>query len=150
MEMVGHRHRRRLGSALALREWDVVQKSLQRLGVDREALEPVPFVSWPYVHRGAQALDLGRRHQAGMVVLVSRQRQAEAFDRVADETSRPIVIDRAEALTERRQIMAAEIGHQAREFVVAALLDQLGHCAPVAEMIEQPLAPSRAALEHQR
>src|SRR5690606_26115886 len=47
-------------------------------------------------------------------------------------------------------VMAAEISHQFGEFLVAAPLDQRGHLALIAELVEQALAPGAAALERQR
>ena len=115
-----------------------------------EPLELVPFVARPDVHGGAEAVHLLRRHQAGVVVLVAGEGEAEALDGVADETGRPVVVDRAERLDQRGQVMPGEIGHQARKLVVGARLDQLRHRALVADVVEQALAPGRAALEHQR
>jgi len=84
-----------------------------------------------------------------VIVLVARERQAVALDGVADEADRPVMVDLAEGLEQGGQIVARQIGHQARELVVAARLDQPRDVALVAEVVEQPLAPGRAALEHQ-
>ena len=48
------------------------------------------------------------------------------------------------------EIVAAEIVHQPRQLVVAARFDQPRHRALIADLVEQALAPRRAALEHQR
>ncbi len=80
----------------------------------------VPFVAGADVHRAAERVHLRRRHQPGVVVLVAGERQAEALDRVGDEADRPVVVDLAEGLDQRRQVMPAEIGHQPRELVVRA------------------------------
>ena len=93
---------------------------------------------------------LRRRHQAGVVVLVAGDRQAEALHRVGDEAGRPVVIDLVEGFDDRRQVVAAEVVHQPRQLVVGARLDQLCHRTLVADLVHQPLAPGRAALEHQR
>ena len=58
-----------------------------------------------------------------MVVLVSGQRQPEAFDGVADEAGRLFVVGVVESFEQRRQIMPAEIVHQRSELVVVAVLD---------------------------
>ena len=70
------------------------------------------------------------RHQAGMVVLVALERQADALDGVGDEADRPVVIDRLEGLDHAGHVVAAEIGHQRQQFVVAAPVDQLRHLRP--------------------
>ena len=86
-----------------------------------------------------------------MIVLVAGERQAEALDRVGDEADRPVVrARRFEGLEQRRQVVAAEIAHQRGELVVAAALDQRVTGALVAEVVDEPLAPGRAALEGQR
>ena len=46
--------------------------------------------------------------------------------------------------------MPAEVAHEQREFRVAALLDQARDGTLVAEIVDQALAPCRAALERQR
>ena len=85
-----------------------------------------------------------------MVVLVAGERQAEALDRIGDEADRPVVLARLlEGLEQARQVVAAEIGHQPRQLLVGALLDQPRHRPLVAEIVEQALAPGGAALEGQ-
>ena len=68
-----------------------------------------------------------------MIVLVAGERQAHALDRVGDEADRPVVIDRVECLDDGAQIVAAEIAHQPRQFIVAAV-DQPGRRGPVADI----------------
>ena len=60
-----------------------------------------------------------------MVILVAGERQTKPLYRVGDETDRPVVIDPVESFDDGGQIVAAEIVHQPRQFVVAARLDQL-------------------------
>jgi len=69
---------------------------------------------------------------------------------VADEAGGPVVVDLAESLDHRRQVVPAEIAHQPREFIIRALLDQLGDVALVSQFIQQALAPRSSPLEHQR
>ena len=64
----------------------------------RQAFELVPFVAGAHRHRLAEHLHLRRRHQAGVIVLVAGERQAEAFDGVADEAGRPVVVGVVERL----------------------------------------------------
>ena len=45
--------------------------------------------------------------------------------------------------------MPAEIGHQPRQLVIGAALDQPGNVALIADIVEQPLAPGGPALEGQ-
>ena len=69
----------------------------------------------------AEGLHLRRRHQAGMIVLVAGERQAEALDRVGDEAGRPVVVDAPwKASSSDAQIVAGEVGHQPRQLVVAS------------------------------
>ncbi len=148
---VGHRDaRRRQIAIVSLRERHAIEER-RNIGFGlAQALEAIPFVAGPDVHRLAEGFHLRRRHQAGVIVLVPGERQAVALDRVSDEANRPVVIDAVEGLDDRGEIVAAEIVHQPRQFVVAARLDQSRHRALIADLVEQTLAPSRAALEHQR
>jgi hypothetical protein len=85
-----------------------------------------------------------------MIVLMAGHRQAIALDGVSNETGRPVVVDIVERFDDRRQIVAAEVTHQLRQFFVGSAFDQLCNRALVADVIEQPLAPGRATLEQQR
>ena len=93
-ELVRHLDARRLQAALAAGgERHAVEKACSSSAGCAQALEAVPFMARPDVHRGAEGLHLRRRHQAGVIVLVAGERQAEALDRVGDEADRPVVID---------------------------------------------------------
>ena len=116
----------------------------------RQPLESVPLVAGTNVHRGAQGIDLCRRHQPSVVVLVAGERQPRAFHRVADEAGRLVAGDAVERFAQRRDVVAAEIVHQRGEFGVAALLDQRRHRSLIADFVGEALAPCRAAGEHQR
>ena len=85
-----------------------------------------------------------------MVVLVALERQADALDGVGDEADRPVVIDAIERLQHARHVMAAEIGHQRKQFVVTAAVDQLRHRSLIADVVREMLAECRAALKAQR
>ena len=104
----------------------------------------------PDVLRTAPLLHLGDRHQARMVVLVALERQPDALDGVGDEADRTIVIDGLERLDHAGHIVAAEIGHQRQQFVVAAPVNQLRHHALIADLVVQAFAERRAALKTQR
>ena len=82
-----------------------------------------------------------------MVVLVALERQADALDGVGDEADRAIMVDGFEGLTHAGHVMAAEIGHQLQQLVVAAPLDQLRHRALIADLVLQMLAERGPALE---
>ena len=101
-------------------------------------------------HRGAEPLHLLLRHQAGVVVLVSRERQSHALDRVRNETRRLIAVRLgAQRVDHRFDVMAAEIGHQRAQIVIRQRVDDRARLgAP--EIGQQRLAPRRAALEGQR
>ena len=117
----------------------------------RKAFELVPFVAGPHAHGGAEGFHLRRRHQAGMVVLVAGERQAEALDRVADETGRPVVIDAVRtprappADRGRRDCSSAA---PVRRRVRLSISRETSPWSPISSL--QPLAPRRAAREHQR
>jgi hypothetical protein len=85
-----------------------------------------------------------------MVVLVAGERQPEPFDGVGDEDRRAVVVDRLESLEDVRQVVAAEIGHEARELLVRAGLDEPRHRPLVAEIVEQAFSPGRAPLKGER
>ena len=76
---------------LAGGERHAVEEALQFVRRQRQAFELVPFVAGPHAHRLAENLHLRRRHQAGVIVLVAGDRQAEALDGVADEAGRPVM-----------------------------------------------------------
>jgi hypothetical protein len=99
------------------------------------------------VLRRAPFFHLADRHQAGMVILVALHRQADALDGVGDEADRAIVVDLLERLDHADHVMAAEIGHQRQQFIVAAPVDQLRHRALVTDVVLQALAERRPALE---
>ena len=84
-----------------------------------------------------------------MIVLVAGERRAPALDRIAEKDGRPVIVGSIEGLAERGEAVTSEILHQPGEFGVGAALDQ-GRCSPlVAEIVEKPLAPRRAALKDQ-
>jgi hypothetical protein len=98
--------------------------------------------------RGAQVVDLRRGHEAGMVILVAGERQAESLDGVGDEAHWAIMRPRLfESSEQRGQVVTAEIGHQPRQFFVGAIFDQTRNGALVPEVIEQPFPPVRSAPE---
>ena len=131
-------------------ERNAVEECGNALGRLAQAFERVPFVTLPDVHRSTKGFHLRRSHQPGMVVLVAGERQADTFDRVGDEADRPVVIDPVESLSDCAQIVAAEIAHELRQFVIAAGIDKSRHSSLVADLVGQTLAPRRATLEYQR
>ena len=83
-----------------------------------------------------------------MIVFMSGERQAVAFDRVSDEPNRAVVIDSVECGNDRTEIMAAEIVHQPRQLVIAAAFDKRGYGSLVADLVIEPFAPCRSTLKH--
>ena len=147
----GHGDGRRLEPAVAGGgERHAVEESLHFLGGHVQALELVPLMAFAHILRVAVRIHLRRRHQAGVVVLVAGHRQAEALHCIADEAGRLVAVGAMEGLQQRRQVVAAEIVHQRREFGVGALFDQPRDVALIADLVEQALAPGCAAGEHQR
>ena len=113
----------------------------------RQALELVPFVAGPDVLRRAPLLHLRHRHQPGMVVLVALERQPDALDGVGDEAHRTVVVDGLERLDHAGHVVAAEVGHQRQQFLVAAPVDQLRDLTLVADVVLEMLAEGGPALE---
>ena len=108
------RHRdavRVAGARLALRERHAIEKRA-RARVRRRASPSNVSHSWPgrTFIAARKRLHLRRRHQAGMIVLVAGERQAEALDRVGDEADRPVVVDW------RRRRRAAPAGRGRRDW----------------------------------
>ena len=85
-----------------------------------------------------------------MIVLVARERQALALDRVGDEAGRRVVVDALEGVEHRLHVIAGEVGHQAMQGIVIVLLEDAADAGILVEVAVQRLAPARAALEHQR
>src|SRR5438067_1512696 len=76
--------------------------------------------------------------------------ELEAFDGISDEADRPVMIDLAESLDQRRQIVTGKIGHQAVKLCIGPGLDQPRGRGLIADLVEEALAPGVAALKHQR
>ena len=145
-----HRDPRRLVPAGCVRR--------QRRGVEeaailvrrpRHALEEIPLVAFRDAHAGAELLHLPLGHQAGVVVLVTLERQADALDGVGDEQTRTVVGDGVEHFDQPLEIVAPEVGHQQAERGVVAPLQQGRHARPSADVRHQPPTPRRPALEGQ-
>jgi hypothetical protein len=65
-------------------------------------------MSFTDIHRAAQAFDLRRGEQTGVIIFMPGKRQAEAFDRVGDKADRTIVLLRGfERVEQRLQIVPA-------------------------------------------
>ena len=104
------------------------EEPLELVGIDVETGEALPLLA---VCDPVLLLELGHllgRHQPGVIVLVAGERQPEALDRVGDEAVRPVVLDRLERLAHQIEIMAAEIGHEARELGVVVPGEQRRGC----------------------
>ena len=87
-----------------------------------DAFERLPFLAFAHAHRVAQRGHLGRVHQAGVIVLVAGEGQAEALDRPGDEQGRDVVLRGVERLDQRLHAMAAEVGEQRRQRGIVMLL----------------------------
>lgn len=150
-EALGHRQGRRGEPTPPLgREGHLREEALELGARQGEPLEGLPFVPLAHAHSLTEHLHLRGRHHARMIVLVPRERQAEALDRVGDEDDGAVVVDALEGFEQGRQIVAGEVGHQPRELVVGAAVDQRRDGALVADVVEETLAPGGAALEGQR
>ena len=57
---------------------------------------------------------------------------------------------RLERLQQGGHVVAAEVAHQGRQFVIGAAVEQGCHLALVSQLVAQPGAPGRAAAERQR
>ena len=101
------------------------EKCFQLFRILRQAFELLPFMACANALLGSPLLHLCHRHQAGMVVLVALHRQPDTLDSVGDEAHWAVVIDGFERLDHAGHVVAAEIGHQRQQFVVAALVDHV-------------------------
>ena len=146
------RHHRRVQLPLVIaREGNGFQEGFDFAGGKVRAFELVPFMAGTHAIGGTEGRHLCFGHQAGVIILVSLEGQAEALHRIGDENSGTRVVRPAfERLQQGRHVMAAQIGHQRRQFFVAAPGDQRAHRTLIAKIVIQPLAPGRAALEEQR
>ncbi len=133
--------------AACCRERDAIEELLQLRRLDAQPLKGLPLVAGSNIHRLAQGFHLRRSHQAGMVVLVPGERQGEPLDGVTDETDRLVVLDPAEGLDQRRQIVPRKIGHESRQLLVRPRLDQSRDFPLVADLIEEPFAPDERGVE---
>ena len=116
------------------------------------ALAPMPpsgSHSLPFrdAHGLAEGGHLRRVHQAGVIVLVTGEGQAEALDRPGDEQSRDIVLRGVERLDQSLHAMAAEVAHQRRQRLVVMGLEE-GR-GLLAQILVEPRPPGRAALVEQ-
>ncbi len=126
------------------------EERLQLVPGLRQSLELLPFTAGTDILRRAPFFHLRRRHQPGMIVLVALERQADALDGVGDEADRPVVIDGFECIDHAGHVVAAEIGHQRQQLLVAAPVDQLRDRPLIADVVLEMLAERGAALETQR
>ena len=114
-----------------------------RARIAADASERLPLVALANTHRLAQSRDLGRVHQARVIVLVAGEGQAEALDRVGDEQSRLVVAAAVERLDQVFEIVAGEIrssaGAARRRLRLSTIARRLRRVR------EQPLAPRLAA-----
>ena len=149
-QRVRQRHgRRRVPARLAV-EGGCRDERLQRLLVEAEASEARPLGAFVHVHRRAEVVHLLFGHDAGVIVLVAGERQAEALDGVSDEAVGHVGIDLAQRLQHRLHVVAGEVGHQVLQAVVVVAGEQRLHAGDVADVLGEPLAPGGAALEGER
>ena len=116
-------------------------------GIGADAGERLPFLALGDAHAVAQGGHLRRVHQAGVIVLVAGERQAEALDRPGDEQSGNVVLRRVERLRQRFHAMAAKVAHQRRQLVVVMGREEGGGL--LAEVLVDPRPPRCAALVEQ-
>ena len=74
-------------------EWYFVEECLKRPRVDIESSEAIPLVAFHDAHFGAEPIHLIPVHQTRVVVLVTRERQAETLGGIANEAGRYVVVD---------------------------------------------------------
>ena len=115
-----------------------------RTRIVADAFERLPFMALAHAHRVAPGGHLRWVHQAGMIVLVAGEGQAEALDRPGDEQGRDVVLRGVERRDQRLHAMAAEVGEQGSKRRVVMLLEERGR--RLAQFRVDPRAPCRAAL----
>ena len=129
----------------ALRKRHLTKKRAQFVRRDTQPFERLPLLVIANVHGVAKFRHLRFIHQAGMIVLVTGQRQAEAFDRVTEEADGTVLIDAFARLENARQVVTTQIRHERSQLIVAAPFEQFGELALVPEIVEQALPPRRRA-----
>ena len=70
-----------------------------------------------------------------MIILVARNRCAPALDRVGQKTCGSVVLDAAEGFGYGLDAVAAEVLHQIRHLIVAAVFDQRINLALITQVI---------------
>ena len=76
--------------------------------------------------------------------------KAVALGGVADQAGRPVVVDAVEGVQQHVDVVAREVGHQRVQGRIVAALHQDPRVVVAGEILHQPLAPPRAALEGER
>ena len=94
------------------------RKSSTSAGGSARPGEPVPLLALVDALARAQLVHLRLGHQAGVVVLVALEGQAEALDGVGDEAHRLVGRRAREGFQDGLQVVAAEVGHQPRQLGV--------------------------------
>ena len=142
-----HRHPRRHEPALRARRERHLPEELQEFrGREVESGEGVPLRT---VGDAVAALELGHLvgvHQAGVIVLVAGERQAEALDRVDDEADALVVCHGVEGFEQRLHVVPGQVGHEGGQTVVVMLVEQLADARQLAEIAQQMLAPAAPPL----
>ena len=105
-----------------------------------------PLLARPDADGGPERFHLARIHEAGMVVLVAREGQAVALDRVGDEAGRPVIVDGGEPFEHGSHVLPGKIGHEAVQLLVVMALQQAADSGEMAEVVLQRLSPGRPAL----
>ena len=127
-------------------------KGLQRAALVVADTGPgLPFVAFGNAQRLAQSRHLRGVHLAGVIVLVPGERQALALDGIGNDQRRPVARGGfGIGGKQRGDAMAAQIGHQPRQFIIVAPCQQRRQPAFAADIGGQPCPPGGAALIGQR
>jgi hypothetical protein len=119
---------RRLGAAAALGvERRGVEEGLQFGGLSGEARKLLPLLAVRDAHALLEARHLVEGHKAGMVVLMAREGQALALDRVGDEAGRRVVGHVLERVDYGLHVVAGQVGHELVQRRVVVLLEDAPH-----------------------
>ncbi len=134
----------------ALRERCAGEKRIEHLGVELQTGKTLPLLSFGDAVCAPERVHLGDAHEAGVVVLVPGEGQAESLDGVGNEAGGLVGVGAVKGLQDAFHVVTGEVGHERRERVVVVLVEQPLDAGARADIRAQVLAPGGAAFEHQR
>ena len=111
----------------------------------------IPFRAVGDVHCRAQPFDLLGGADAGVIVLVARDRQSITLDRIGEKTGRTVVLRAGvEGFEDGFQAVTTQIAHQRVQIRVVVVRQQVANARCVSDVAQDLGAPCAAALKGKR